>query len=179
MFVPLGFEVNNTYERADDGTILAVGRSNRDYDFLVKVVSGTDYELNIVCDNYKCANLPPNVKVLNNCYGEDMLELMSRCHCVAIPLKDPYISSGQIVAIQAMSLGKPVVCTKCAGIGDYVHVGETGREAKNEVSQWRGILDALYADKERYNEMSLKAVEFYAKNYTSEVMFNRIASIVK
>ena len=58
--------------------------------------------------------------MLNDCIGDDMLKIMARSHCVVIPLKDTGISSGQRVILQAMALGKPIICTDADGIRDYV-----------------------------------------------------------
>lgn len=134
IFCPLGKEEPLVKDVKDEGYIFATGRSNRDYDFLVDALKYTDYRCVIACDAYKLKDCPSNTSVLNNCYGESMLNLMAHCHCVVVPLKDLRISSGQLVVLQAMSLGKPVICTHADGIIDYVRNEVTGYLIDNKRS---------------------------------------------
>lgn len=177
MFVPLGIKVANV-SLGDDGTVFATGRSNRDYDFLLEVVQEGRYDTVIACDNYKKGHTTSNVKILDDCHGGEMLERMARCHCVAIPLADLNVSSGQLVVLQAMALGKPVVCTKSNGIKDYVVDGVSGFFVNNVHEEWLNALERLYSDKACYDEMSKCAIALYKRNFTETAMYGRVAEII-
>ncbi len=178
VYVPLGMTVPERQDISDGGYVFATGRSNRNYDFLVEALKGTNYKCTIACDSYHAKVDAGNVTVLNDCYGEDMLKLIACCHCVAIPLKDLKMSSGQLVVLQAMSMGKPVVCTSSDGIKDYVEHGVTGLLVENNKDSWQDALRQLYALDGSYEEMSKNAKVVYRREFTEGAMFQRIANVV-
>ena len=178
IFCPLGKEEPLVKDVKDEGYIFATGLSNRDYDFLVDALKYTDYRCVIACDAYKLKDCPANTSVLNNCYGESMLNLMAHCHCVVVPLKDLRISSGQLVVLQAMSLGKPVICTHADGIIDYVENEVTGYLIDNKKEQLLSALHRLYEHKGDYDAIAKNARVSYLNNFTVEAMFRRIAHVI-
>lgn len=178
VFIPLGKAETSNVPVSDEGYIFATGRSNRNYDFLVNTLKETKYTLVIACDTYHPTTTLQNVKVLNDCHGSQMLNLMAKCHCVVCPLKDLKTSSGQLVVLQAMALGKPVICTKADGIKDYVDDGITGFLIDNDKECWMAALRKLYDDKNLYSEMCAHARTSYVENFTEDAMYERISKIV-
>lgn len=179
IYIPLGIrdiKVNN--DTVDEGFLFATGRSNRNYDFVIETLSGTKYNLIIANDVYKRTDLPQNITLLQSCYGKDMIKMMSKCHCVLIPLTDLTVSSGQLVALQAMSLGKPVICTNSDGIKDYVKNGETGILVDNKKELWLEAIKKLYLDVKYYKYLSSEAFDIFHKKYTETSMFKKIAECI-
>lgn len=179
VFEPLGVAKKNRYATSDKGYIFATGRSNRNYDFLVNTLNSSGYELIIACDTYKNRRISNNVKILDDCHGDTMLKLMAESHCVAVPLKDLNISSGQLVILQAMAMGKPVVCTNAEGVKDYVTDGITGFLADNSKELFLKAIHKLYSNKPLYETMCVNARHAYENKYTSIAMFERIAAHIK
>lgn len=179
VYIQLGFEEPHDVNTGDDGSILAAGRSNRNYGLLMECVKETGRRCTIVCDTLRPENPPANVEVINDCYGRRMLERMAQCRVVAVPLENLEVSSGQIVIIQAMSLGKPVVCTRTQAVTDYVSDGETGLLVDNDPAQWREALLLLLDDDSKYERMSRRAKEVYHRRFTEEAMYQRIADVIK
>lgn len=180
IYVPLGHPMATDVQIADDGYIFSTGRSNRDYDFLVNSLINTNFKLIIACDTYHASQgIVENINVLNDCHGNDMLNLMAKCHCVVVPLKNLKVSSGQLVVLQAMSLGKPVICTDADGIRDYVINGSTGFLIDNVEKQLLAVLDDLYVDTKKYAELSNNAKECYLSHFTEDAMYERIANTQK
>lgn len=107
-----------------------------------------------------------------------MLRRMAGCHIVTIPLMNLDISAGQLVILQAMLLGKPVICTMSNGIKDYVVDGETGILVRNDKEEWQKAVKRLYDDVEFYEEMCRKAKQAYQEHFTEKVMYERIAEMV-
>lgn len=177
VYVPLGIKKTDI-NTCDDGFVFSTGRSNRNYDFLINVMKKTSYQTIIACDNYKIKN-PSNVKILNDCHDQEMVSLMARCHCVVIPLSDLNVSSGQLVILQAMSLGKPVICTKSDGVKDYVTDGVTGIFVNNSYEEWFDALNKLYLDDVFYNRMCACAKNVFNANFTEFTMFKQIAKVIK
>lgn len=126
-YVQLGKEdesKNVTSEKGD--YLIAIGRSNRDYRFLIDTIEGTDYKLIIVNDSFKDIVKNPNIKILKNCHDRETIKLIAKSFCVIVPLLDPNISAGQLVVLQAQNLCKPVIATKSKGIANYIINGKTG-----------------------------------------------------
>lgn len=176
-FVPLGVAPVKDMDVADDGFLFATGRSNRNYDFLVDALSGTSIPVKIACDSYVGQHIPDNIEVLRNCYGDDTFRLMAKCHCVLIPLEHLNMSSGHLVALQAMSLGKPVICTDADGIRDYVEAGKTGFLVPNKREAWLSALEYL-KDRNFYNKMSDVARKAYDTRFSETVMYGRISELI-
>lgn len=169
-FVPLGIEpIDSPGEVVRGDYIFSTGRSNRDYDFLVRALGNTDFSLKIACEQH-FDSLPPNVEVLHHCYGSRMYSLLKGCFCVCIPLSDRNLSSGQLVLLQAMQFGKPVLVTCSNGVVDYVVDGKTGFLIDNEPDTFIARLRELAADETLYCKLSSEARRAFAGQYTQECM---------
>lgn len=178
VYMPLGLEPVKGIDVSDEGYVFAAGRSNRNYDFLIDVLSGSRIETKIVCDTYHNGKTGGNIKIYNDCHGDSMLRLMAKSHIVAIPLDNVQISSGQLVVLQAMALGKPVICTASKGTNDYVVNNVTGFLIKNEKDIWLSKIEALYKDEKLYNEISIAAKSLFNERFTDEIMYRNIAELV-
>lgn len=121
---------------------LAAGRSNRDYSFLLSV---WDFEepLKIVCDSLNEHSENTKVEILRNCHGDDYLNLLSHCYAVIIPLQDTNISSGQLVVLQAMMYGKPIIVTENDSVLDYIVDGEDGYIIRKDADELKCALEKV------------------------------------
>lgn len=179
VFIPLGLKFTWRGEIRDDEYIFTTGRSNRDYCFLINVLKETSYKTIIVCDTLSANGVMNNVRIYDQCYGDEMLKRMASSHVVVIPLKSVDISSGQLVALQAMALGKPIICTKSNGLADYVIHEKTGLIVNNTKEEWMVALERIYTDKKFYKELSRNARAIFLQKFTEEEMYKNIALIVK
>ena len=62
---------------------------------------------------------PEQVTILNHCYGGDYLRELTGATLVVIPLAADHISAGQMVMIESMALGKPVIITRTETTVEY------------------------------------------------------------
>jgi len=102
--------------------IFSGGTSNRDFAVLVSAAAKVEYQFVVACTRHDVQgiNIPRNVIVFNDAYGDKFNALMRSARAVVVTLKNPNISSGQIILLKAMEMGKPIVATKAAGTLDYV-----------------------------------------------------------
>lgn len=140
----------------------SAGRSNRDFAFLCNSFKHLPCRLLIATD-VVIDNVPDNVEVLDDCFGQKMLEYMAGAFCVIIPLENQIVSSGQLVALQAMQMGKPVIVTRSGGITDYVRDGETGLIMDNTEESLRANLAKL-SDPAEYNRLASNAESYVRDN---------------
>lgn len=184
IFVPLGIrkiksdeyiETKNTKEKY----ILAPGRSNRDYKFLIDSLKGTNYNVKIVSDELN-EKTPENIQIYNNVFGKEFFLMFKECFCVVIPLDNEEISSGQLVALQAMQLRKPIIATKSKGLtDDYIENKISGLVINKNKEELLGALEQLYSSNELYENLVNNAYNNYENQYSIEALGRKIGRIVR
>jgi len=170
-FIPYGTELPkvNFQKKGGKPYIASAGRSNRDYELLRTAIDGIEMKIKIYCSrDYE--KLLRNVKNSNfeihtDTPLEEFLRALGDSLFVVIPLKIPEISSGQLVLLQAMALGKIVIATDCWGTRDYIkHMKNGILVAPNNASELRErILYLLDNPKEveKLGKNAKKTVEEY------------------
>jgi len=103
--------------------VFAGGNSMRDYDLLEQAVAGTDIAVHIAA-RWTGAGTP-NLTIRTLSHAEFFLDLAGCSLCV-VPLLPSVRSAGQQTYLNAMALGKLVIVTDAAGVGDYIEDGVTG-----------------------------------------------------
>lgn len=182
-FLPLGIPLiereNLKYntELNEQNYIFTAGSSNRDYDFLVSALTGTHYKVKIACTGLNI-NHGENIEILHNVHGKEMLSYLYNCQIVIIPLKDLEISSGQLMLLQAMQLGKPIIVTNNKGIYDYIENGKTGFIINNTKDELLNKIDILYKKNELYNLMSQNEKHIYNIRFSTLALGRSLGKII-
>ena len=163
----------------DEKCVVAAGCSNRDYDFLVNALDGTNYNVKIIDRTCQIKDTS-NIKILKDVtYGDELYSLISKAVTVVVPLKDQNISSGQTVIEQAMMFGKPVIVTESKAVLEYLIDGENGYIIKKDKNQLLEKLNQLCSDDKLYFDMSKSARRFYEDNFSLNLLGRRIAEFAK
>ncbi|HOW98479.1 MAG TPA: glycosyltransferase family 4 protein [Kiritimatiellia bacterium] len=127
-FIPLQCTIEQPREApADEGFVLSAGRSLRDYGTVIRAAAGIRAPVLILCgpaDDIPAG--PASVTVEREATRERYMDALARCSVVALALQDTLRPTGQVVMLEAMGLGKPVVVTRHAGTVDYIRDGENG-----------------------------------------------------
>lgn len=177
-YVQLGKgDESKTLKNEKGDYIISVGRSNRDYDFLVSSLKDTKYKLVIVSDAFSGKTSYSNVKVLTSCYENEMLELIAKSFCVVVPLLNPKISAGQLVVLQGQNLHKPVIATDSEGVKNYIQDGKTGFLIPKNKNELLRVLAKL-EDDILYKEIAENAYHSFMDNFSVSKQFKNIGSIV-
>lgn len=158
-------DVSGEYEVSDNGRLLSAGRSNRDYDFLIASLKDTEISLDIICDTIDYES-NGKIQIYKNIEGKAYYKMLAQCHAVIVPIKDENISSGQLVILQSMMMGKPIITTKSCSSDAYLQHGETALIISNVKWQLLESINMLYEDTELYISMQKNAKEEYRKNYS-------------
>ena len=182
-YSPLGIEDKPEIKdgiEANDLFFLSVGRSNRDYEFLVDALNGTDYNVVILTDMPpKVENLSSNIKIFTNVEGYNYLRFLDKCYGVIIPLKDKNISSGQLVMLRAMQFKKPVVITESNTLSDYIVDNENGIVINKNKQDLFLALDKLLQDKKLYNRLAEQGYSVYEQSFSLYALAKNIGKIAK
>ena len=179
VFETLGYE-DKTQEVPicnPDNVYLAAGRSNRDYKFLVDAWSKRKEHLKIICDTLSLKSVPDNIEILADCHDNDFFRELAKCKAVIVPLEDTHISSGQLVIIQAMMYGKPVVVTENDTVKDYVDTGRTGAVIKKTEKDLSAAIAAL-SNEAYYEEMSAAERRQYENKFSVYAMGTAIGKLL-
>ena len=187
VFIPLGIDKITNLQTdtplEQQKYILSVGKSNRDYPFLYEALKDSGYRVKILANDI----LQPatkHIEIYTNVYGREMHHYLYHCFCVVIPLADTQISSGQLVALQAMQLGKPVIVTESDGITDYITDGYNGMIIKKEKEALITALHALYTNEHLYTALSQNARSGFDEKFSilrfghhAGYLFNQISGV--
>lgn len=173
-YIPFGLHVAGRESMSGTAVepryVLAAGRSGRDYRTLFDAVRGQDIRVRVVCDSSDALadlDVPPNVVVLRDCYGSAYLRELAGASIVAVPLAVDQISAGQMVMLQAMSLGKPVVVTRTPTIEEYVTDGEQAvLVPRADAVALRRAIEDLLASPERIAAMGRAGLRTFEEKFS-------------
>ena len=128
-------------DHADDATatarpmICSVGLERRDYPTLMDAVRGLDVDVVVAAaspwskrtSTADGVDIPSNVEVRSFDQFE-LRALYRRAAFVVVPLEETDFQAGITTILEAMSMGRAVVCSRTAGQTDTIVDGETGIE---------------------------------------------------
>ncbi|MBP3634674.1 MAG: glycosyltransferase family 4 protein [Oscillospiraceae bacterium] len=171
VFLPFGIndftKVVDMRKPAPNDYILALGRSNRDWDFLIKALGDTEYPVRIVCDELHVEAPPKNITIYNNVWKNESYEFVRGCKMMIIPILDGDIVAGETVLLQAMSFSKPIIITKPSCLADdYVEDGKTGLVVPKEKDALVQAVERLYRDEEFYLDIAANSRKRYEQRHS-------------
>ena len=168
-------------EESEEEYILSAGRSNRDYDFLIKTFEDTDYNLKIVADilTTQMKNISSKrIQIYDHTFGKDYFDILRHSRIVVLPLDNPNISSGQLVLLQAMEMGIPVVICGSNVMDEYIEDGYNGFIVEKDEQKLLKLVEQIWSDKGTYSKVSENAKRFYKEHGSVQAMAKNIAAIV-
>ena len=187
--IVIPFGINDPYERfvklpypesaPKEGYALSIGRSNRDFEFLMRSWESVQYPLVIISDTYSgpCPE-NPNIRIIKDVAGEQSYPWIAHCKAMIIPIDDGRICSGDTVLLTSMAMRKKVLVTGLSTLAEmYVVHEENGLVCeKDEVMFRTYISDMLFTD--RYDGLEEASRESYLQNYSRASMGTRVYDCV-
>lgn len=158
--------------------ILSAGRSGRDYRTLFDAFREGNRKVRVVCDSAAAmAGCQPsaNIEVLDHCYGADYLKQVWNADCVVIPLAVDDISAGQMVLLQAMAMGKPIVITRTTTIAEYVTDGRDAIcVAARDPMALREAVERVFTDQQFSRQLGTHAEETFRRCFSIPTFVSRL-----
>lgn len=171
-YVPLHTTIAEPHmSERNEGYVLAAGRTLRDYATLLRAAPSISAPIMILCgqDDLVGVPLPANVTVIRDAPRAEYLDRLERCSIVVIPLLPAERATGQVVLLEAMALGKPVVATRAPGTEDHITHGAEGFlvPPDNPEALSEGVRQLL-ADGQLSTGLGRKALQRVVEQFTIE-----------
>ena len=162
------FWQNNKTSSTEIINLLFVGNDqNRKFDLVAEMCSKLpDYKFTIVSEhNFEKIEGLKNVEILkgnwrkSNISDSEMHKIYSKADLVILPIREAYQPSGQSVAIQAMSVGTPVLISKTHGFWDFdlFKNNENIFFTNNSIQNWTNQIKFISKDIDLLEKVSINA----------------------
>lgn len=171
---------------AEEDMICGVGAEMRDYATLKEAIRGTGIQCHIAADHVR---IPGRLRLLNDrrvpisdivapsdtnlSEGRKSLielrNLYARSRFVVVPLFPSDTDNGVTVILEAMAMGKPVICSRTRGQVDVIQEGVTGLYVPiGDVAALRAAMLSLWNEPQRAQQMGRNARAFVEQHHTLE-----------
>ena len=184
-FVPFHTNVVNPgVVGKERGYAFSAGRSGRDYQALASAVGGLDLDLIVLGDeaSLRDVKFPGGTQVLVDEPYERYLELLHGCDFVIVPLNEVQSARGQVVILEAMAVGKPVIATETVGTEDYVESGVNGfLVPPGDVPALRDAIRRLHEDhvlRARLRQRGLKDIQRHTFRAYVESVLGHVERVI-
>ncbi|MBI4547783.1 MAG: glycosyltransferase family 4 protein [Ignavibacteriae bacterium] len=171
--------------------ICSVGAEMRDYPTLIEAMRGLDIRCHIAAAKprgktystitaiEKIGQLPPNVTAEPKSY-KDLRELYARSRFVVVPLLQSETDNGLTCILEAMAMGKAVICSKTKGQIDVIKEGETGIYVpQGDHFALREVIQRLWNNPEEAERMGKQARKVLEERHTFEQFVYSVRAIVE
>ncbi len=167
--------------------ICAAGLERRDYPTLMEAVDGLDVRVVIAAaspwstkaDSTENRDIPSNVEVRRLSLFE-LRHLYAASRFVVMPLFDVEFQAGITTILEAMSMGRAVVCTRTEGQTDTVIEGETGRYVPPaDSAALRAAINDLLDDAAECRRLGQRAREWAVESADVREYASRLAAVVE
>lgn len=163
--------VEPRHEPPSGGYVFSGGRTGRDYSTLAEAVRGLDIPVVVVADSESVRDIqfPENVTVYTDIPYEKYRELLCGARIVVVPLFERVYSSGQVVVLEGMALGKPVVSNDTVGTVDYIVDGVNGILVANKRPElFREAIQRILDDPDLERRLGVAALDTINAKHTFE-----------
>jgi glycosyltransferase involved in cell wall biosynthesis len=171
---------------AEEDTICSVGAEMRDYPTLIEAMRGTDLRCHIAADHVR---IPHRIRLVTDrrvpvdtlaipgdaqvTIGRKTLlelrELYARSRFVVVPLVPSDSDNGVTVILEAMAMGKPVICSRTRGQIDVIEDGVSGIYAPvGDPAALREAILSLWNEPQRAHTMGARARAYVEQFHTLE-----------
>ena len=181
-FVDQLFWAPNQNESETD-MICAAGAEMRDYPTLLAALRDLDVQCHIAADHVRIDRFGFARRVSTEAFSSmagqnvtigrkraiELRKLYARSRFVVVPLEASDTDNGITVILEAMAMGKPVICSRTRGQVDVIREGETGLFVPvGDAKAMRAAIVDLWNDPARAASMGRAARAYVEKYHTIE-----------
>ena len=182
-FLPFGINTTHFAYTAypDAKMVLSLGNDpDRDPMSVVAAMSEVrraDPDVRLIIQSTMLEHAPPGVELLRSISHDELLRLYGAASVVLIATRDNTHVSGMTVALEAQSVGRPVVMTATRGAEDYL-LGEPGTSvAPGDVRGVAATVLALLAEPDRAADIGRRARQYAEGGHTATLMMTRMSDL--
>jgi glycosyltransferase involved in cell wall biosynthesis len=193
--IPVHWGVDqNFYRPLAIGTdmICSAGREMRDYGTLIEALRDSQIRCHIAAYSVprkhdawikavrNAMPLPPHITIGRMKNVVELRMLYAKSRFVVLPLLQNETDSGTGVIVQAMAMGKAVICSKTRGQRDHVEDGKTGIYVPvGNPSALREAIQYLWDNPELADRMGHEGRKRVEQHHTLDQFVNRIRCVVE
>ena len=136
----------------------------------ILVTGGAGVLTNKLKEQIDQLKLNDKVRFLGKMNNDDVIKLFSESDLFVLPSENVVFD---VVTLEAMAVGLPVIVTKDGGNLDLIKDGENGFFIeKGNVSQLTSSIEFAYMNKEKVNHIGANGSTFVEKNFSTKKMFD-------
>ncbi|MFZ0255480.1 MAG: glycosyltransferase [Gammaproteobacteria bacterium] len=172
----------NDIIQSDRPYVFSGGYTNRDYISLVKAATENKFPLVIIKSrlNQIPVCVESGIKILEDVDRDTYYSYVKHARIVVVPLKDKTGSSGQMLALAAMSMKKPVVYPRDSTVSHYFVDGVSGIEYEMaNVEDLAVKLKLLLGDEQLCVRLGLAGYDRYRENYSSKSYYEQLFNYLR
>jgi len=161
--------------------IMSYGANARDYKTLFETARTTDLPFVVVARKFNVEgfDIPENVRLFYDVPLDECDKLVSSCLFTVFTFDGTEPSCGQISMVTSLMLGKPVICTDCTAVKDYIIDGYSGLFVNfKDADGLRDKMLKLYNDRGLYDTLCSGAREWAVKNVVPVAFQSYIDKVV-
>lgn len=171
--------------------ICSVGSEMRDFPTLLNALNGIDIKCHIATGAFNNVStswvntlermdaLPPNVTIGKKS-PSDLRKLYARSRFVVIPLLESDTDNGITCILEAMAMGKPVICSRIKGQVDVIQDGKTGIFVPvGDSKALRNAIQYLWNNPEVAKRMGQAGREYVEEFQTLDKFVSDVHTVVK
>ena len=170
--------------------VCSVGREMRDYETLVAAIRDLKIPCHIAAASFpgkkdawveslkKGGPLPSHITVGKKNYFE-LRELYARSSFLVMPILPTDTDNGTTSILEAMAMGKTVICSKVKGQADVIQEGKTGFFVpQGDVQKLKEKIEYLWNNPGIAVQMGKEARIYVEKNHTLDNFVDQVKEIV-
>lgn len=157
---------------------LAIGRSNRDYDFLIHSWNNMPMDLVIISDTYTGGNQGKrNIIIKRDISGEKSFPWIAFCEIMIIPIAQANLCSGDTVLLKSMACARNIIVTSPSTLAEmYLNDGINGKLIlKTEESLKEAVKYVLSTN----GQLGINARNFFLESYSREKLGKNLKKVIK
>jgi glycosyltransferase involved in cell wall biosynthesis len=185
-----------TPQTRETDMISSAGKEMRDYPTLIEALRGTGLRCHIAANDVlmvRSGIIPSQRQSIKGLVGDadnlvtvgavplsDLKNLYARSRFVVVPLVASETNNGVTVILEAMAMGKPVICSRTKGQVDVIEDGVTGFYVPvGDAIALRNAMLALWNEPDLASAMGARARAYVEQHHTLEMFCEQVKSAIE